>query len=234
MFSSDFSPGKLRRVLALLICCAPVGSPLFAENEIINPGFEQDAAAWNLQVAKQDEGKGIEMSVVAEAPRAGGTGEKCLKLSSPLETRYSAAPGTRLKGVEPGEHYRISAWIKPGDSFACKPGALGFYIRATLFTAPGKDAPGGHLFFLPGEKVIYGRLPAGSDAQPLPAGWSQVVALFEIPPETKLMALNFFVEGASGPLYLDDVALDKVAATIPLTPVTGKPSPTPAADASIH
>jgi len=195
-------------------------SPLFAaENLLANPGVEDELEGWKLAVPSDSEERGAMVEASLQAARTGKFG---LLLNCPEAVRYSVYPlEKKVQSLSPAERYCVSVWVRAGKEFVQSPNSPGFYIRVTLDSAPGVTIETGHLFFGLKPRGISGGLSGlrGLGVELVPTKWTKVSAVFEIPSDTTSMTLNFFVDRASGPLYLDDASLTRVGALEELTPL---------------
>ncbi len=177
-----------------------------AQNLISNPGFETNTTGWGMFAPKEAKDK-CHISAVTEAPHTGGA---CLKMESDAIARFAASPkGFR---VQPKERYQVTAWVR--GTAEIKSGEPGFLIRLTLSKA-GNDAPGGHLYIGLDSRVSHGTPPGFS--KPVPAQWTKIEAVVEIPDEVETVGPGLFVWNAKGTVYVDDVAIEKVPATTALS-----------------
>ena len=186
------------------------------ENIVVNPGLEDDIEGWTLYVPDVAADKNATMSVSPEAAHSGSNG---LVMSCPESIRYSVGP--RSKGgnkASPGERFRVSAWVRAGKEFVQNPKTPGFYIRVTLHSAPGVPVTGGHLYFGLDNHASRGEPRLGTTE--VPKTWTRISAIFEVPEETTTMNLNLMVNDGAGDFYIDDLLLEKVPSTTPLTPLS--------------
>jgi Carbohydrate binding domain len=191
-----------------------------AENAVQNPGFESDKEGWKLFVAPGSEGSEAVFDVATDNPHAGSS---AAKLSAVSAIRYGIYP-MDMVSVEPGEHYRVTAWVRFGDDAELKSEAPAAYLRATLFESPKVDIsdPRGHMHI-----GLSGAMARNDEVDKLkvtelPKGWTKIEGVIEIPPSVTLMGLTLFDQGVSGSIYWDDVAIEKVDASTPLAPSVSK------------
>jgi len=219
-----FTPSRdtLRNTIVLFAfsLAATTSSLLAEENRITNPGFEDGTTSWSLFIGNENKEKDITFTPVKTSPHSG---QQCLALSSQGSGRYGVTPRLNAQDFAPGEHYRISAWVRASDDFVQKPGSAGVYLRATLFSSPGKDAPGGHYFFALPATTLHAQPLALLGSSPVPKAWTQISSVFEIPEGAHLLSPMVFVDGGSGTLFVDDFSLDKVGPEVPLSPLATAP-----------
>ena len=100
----------------------------------------------------------------------------------------------------------------------------GFVVR--LFLAQNNaDAAGGHLFIAPGNRVTR------NTPKPIP-WWQQIfprlgrkmTAVIEIPPGVDAVGPSLFSWWSKGTIYADDFSIEKVDASVPVTPLWQTPS----------
>jgi len=188
---------------------------IVGKNLLENPGLEDGPEGWGLgppAAAKQ----GAALSVSSDAAHSGTNG---LVISCPETIRYAVTVRSNEEGGKPspGERFRVSAWVCAGKDFVQDPKTPGFYIRVTLHGGPGGTVAGGNLHFGLENHAARGKL--WKVFTEVPTVWTQVSATFEVPEETTSMNLDFFSHSGSGSLFLDDVSLEKVPVTAPLTPL---------------
>lgn len=165
----------MKILVQALLLSALVLIPARADDLVSNGGFENGTAGWSLFVPDESNDKNCRFDVVNDAPHSGAS---CLRLQSDDFARYSV--GTSLVPVTPGDHYKVSVWIKAGPDAHVRLKAPGFAVR--LFLAQNNtDAAGGHLFIAPGNRVTR-NTPADPVADELPTAWTQIEAVIEIPP----------------------------------------------------
>jgi hypothetical protein len=119
--------------------------------------------------------------------------------------------------VQPGDHYRITAWVRAEIAAQVQPKTPGFVIRLNLLQGQA-DAAGGHLYLELGNVVSRGQAPADSAAG-LPQDWTKVEAVVEIPPGVDSMGPSLFAWWVKGNFFVDDFSVQKVDASVPANPV---------------
>jgi len=179
-----------------------------------NGGFEEGATGWGIFIPGESSDKNCRYSPSSENPH---TGKGCVKMESDEFARFCVGP--KKFPVQPGERYRVSAWIR--GNAETKPGTAGFVIRLGL-SHGGSDAPGGHLFVGMDGRVSRDAVLASTSK--IPTQWTKTEAVVEIPKEADALAPSFFSWYAKGAVFLDDVAVEKVEETTPLSPIVMKTS----------
>lgn len=183
-------------------------------NRLANGGFEDGMKGWHLWGPPESKAAGCTFITVPSELHSGG---HQARLESRATTRFGILPDGPPLRVQPGERYRITAWVKAGADFKAEPGTPGVVLRATLFEFPGKDHPGGHLF-VGAQGVAIGNPAPLADPAP-PREWTKLEAVVEIPAGANHLVFFVFVWRASGTLSVDDVSLVRVPRSETLTPV---------------
>ena len=195
---------------------------IHAENALLNPGFETDKAEWNLFVAPESVDKNCKFRIAGAHPHSG---RNCAEVVSEDFARLGIIP-SRSIFVTAGERYRVSAWIRADAGAEIKPGSPGVLIRLTL--RHGKeDAAGKPAIFigLNGNVAILSlKTPVALPglATELPSDWTKLEAVVEIPAindGVDSLVLGVFGQYTKGTFYIDDVSLEKVSESTPLSPV---------------
>ena len=206
--------------LALFFTC--LGIQGSAGQELVeNGGFEDGVAGWTLFVPDESQDKNCRFDVSNDSPHSGTT---CLRLQSDDVARFSVGAVAGFP-VQPGEHYRVTAWVRADSAARVRPKAPGFVIRLNLRQG-NTDAAGGHLFIELGN-VVSRDTPAESSSA-LPKGWTKVEAVVEIPTGVDTVFPSFFSWWVAGTLFVDDFSIEKVDASTAVTPLSQKdPAATP-------
>ncbi len=213
---------NLPRVTTLFsLLLAATTLPLSAgENFFKNPGFENGDEGWRVAVPTNFSDKEVAITVCPEAAKSGGNG---LAMSSAECIRYAAIGGVQktLYPLIPGERFCVSAWVRAGNDFTQRPNTVGFCIRVT--TGTQRDGPGDPPIYFGFENHAARGNSWQRDIE-VPKTWTKISSVFEIPQnqETKFVDITFQVAEASGTIYLDDVSLERVPETTPLTPLFSK------------
>ncbi|PAW80110.1 MAG: hypothetical protein B9S32_01900 [Verrucomicrobia bacterium Tous-C9LFEB] len=194
----------------------------YATNEVLNPGFESGKVEWYLFVPPESQEKSCQYNL---SNRESHSGKTCAEISSEDFARFGLSYKRRLF-VNSGERYRIIAWIKADSGAAVKNSTQGFLIRFVL-TQGKADAPKSPAIFigLNGnvtiESLIDGTKLRGL-AAPLPTEWTKVEAVVEIPVVKEGvdgMQMSLCGQNTRGTLWIDDVSIEKVSESTPLSPV---------------
>jgi hypothetical protein len=183
-----------------------------AENAIPNGGFELGTAGWSAFVPDESKAKNCRFDVVHDNPHGGAS---CAVLASDDFARH--AVGVKPIPVQPGEHYRVSAWVRADSKAVVKPGGAGFVLRLTLH---GSDsASSTNLNLVLGNRINLSHTPPPSD--PLPSVWTKTEAIIAVPAAISSIGVDLFVHYAKGAIYVDDVSFEKVDSSVAATPLSG-------------
>jgi hypothetical protein len=193
-------------LLSLLVWLA-TSAPVHGETNpelVPNGGFEDGVTGWSAFTPEESHDKHCEFTVVQDQPHSGNS---CAKLTSADFARFAVA--TKPVPVIAGSHYRISVWYRAGSQAEFSRRSPGFSIRLTL---------SGVRLQIGAEGVIVpGNPPAMKN--PMPTEWKQLSAVIEVPPGgTSLMAELFSY--AKGPVFFDDLSIQHVEPSEPVTPLS--------------
>lgn len=161
-------------------------------------------------------GAGCTFDVTGDAPHDGGL---AAKLSSEGEARYGIVNYPKGISYVGGDRYRVSAWVKAGDDFQVKSGTPGFEIRVSFFSNVGNftDSAAGHFYLALGGQAAMGSGLANSSYEEVPKVWTKVEGVFEMPSDAAAMNVSLFVMKGSGSIFFDDVMLESVDKSTPLS-----------------
>ncbi|MCE0499653.1 MAG: heparinase II/III family protein [Methylacidiphilales bacterium] len=184
-----------------------------APGELVpNGSFEEGKTGWSLYVPSDSQGKNCRFTISQDSPH---TGTSCGLMQADSFARFWLSwPSIP---VQPGERYRVSAWVRGGTDLQFQPRTAGVLIRLSL-TQNKENSPGGPLFLALNGEVT--RKDTPNTPAPIPTKWTQMEAVVEIPADADSMSPFFFCWNAMGSLYVDDVSIEKVDASVPLTPLT--------------
>jgi len=189
-------------------------TPANAQNLVPNPGFESGNTGWGLFVPKESQGK-VQPLQLTQTDVHGGTSALAVTVTDGARVGI----GTKPINVKPGEKYRFTAWVKFGDNAQYKPGSPAVYFRATLLEAPDKDIADPLKHIQIGLAGTVARSPYTAKLSPteLPKGWTKLEGVFEVPPTVNIIGPSLFLEGTSGTVYFDDISIELVPASTPLS-----------------
>lgn len=198
--------------LCLALLCA-AASGLQAQNLFANGDFEIGTKGWAPFVPDDSKPNDCKIEVSSENPHEG----QSLRLSCNGTSRFAAT--TVIKGMDwvPGDRYRVSLWARAGDDFQPTPGTPGFMIRIGFYSDPTSWAPadGGNFHLTMGNQTSLGGAP--TRAEELPKTWTKMEGVLEIPPNTAMVNTAIFICKGTGSVYVDDLVLEKVDNTTPLS-----------------
>ncbi len=187
-----------------------------AQNLVVNGDFENGTKGWSLFAPAEAKQAGCTFDVTGDAPHDGG---QAAKLTSEAEARYGIVNYVRGISYVGGDRYRVSVWVKAGDDFQVKSGMPGFLVRISFFTNAGtfKDSAAGHFYLALGGHAAMGSGFGGSTYEDVPKAWTKLEGVFEMPSDAASMNVSLFVQNGSGSIYFDDVSLESVEKTVPLS-----------------
>lgn len=196
------------------LACAALSADTMVKLD--NPGFEDGFnTGWSLWVAPDSLANNCHQELCSENPHSGVA---CLKLSTDQISRFCIGRKETFT-VQAAERYRISVWVRGNAEFA--PDSPGFLIRVRLQSQETPGAGAGSIDLLHIDlngKVTRNAVPATGIA--IPAQWTRVSSVIEIPTGTTKMDIGIFFWNATGSIYLDDFSLEKVDASTPLSEMT--------------
>ena len=223
----------LSQALPLVVALAGVlpaagGPPVRAANLIVNPGFEDGTAPWGVFIPQESESKGCELIASKDHPHSGAT---CAEMKSTDFARFAILPKMAAEDfLKPGDRARLTFWIRTTQGVQTR-GDVSFLVRMILVDDKGGGLPGAPALFvgLNGRTSVQSLesefQPGGFEGK-LPTAWTKVEAVFDVPGSpgaSRLGSPGFFVQYAAGEIYLDDVALERVPGTTPLSATKSKP-----------
>lgn len=186
-----------------------------SQNLLLNPGLEEGLKGWSAAVPGESRDDSL-ASISTENPHSG---VNSVKLSIPQSIRYNITP-SRLDDAysqQPGDRFRIRAWVRAGSDFVQDPTTPGFYVRITMLNGLKADIPNGLLFFGLDGRASH-KLSA-LDITTVPKTWTEITGVFEVPADAAAVYLNFFVNNGTGSIFIDDASIEKVPASTPLSPL---------------
>jgi hypothetical protein len=207
--------------LLLIGLALVLGTPAaLADNAIENPGFEAGKEKWGPFIPSESQGIQLKWDVSATEPH-GGT--MAAEMASGEAARWVLTPSERIP-VNPGEKYRVTAWVRFGEGAQLVGNAPAAYVRLVLSDAAKQDIPDPmlHLHLGLAGDVVRSTAIARINVPDLPTGWQKIEGVIEVPPDVALIGLNLVVHGVVGTTYWDDVSFELVPAETPLSPVLEK------------
>lgn len=182
--------------------------PTFAQDKhelLSNGGFEDGATDWSIYVPEDSAEKHCTFTVVQDQPHSRAA---CAQLNSSDITRFCV--GHKPITVTPGEHYRISAWFRAGAQTQFAKKTPGFSIRLNLtgvrlqINAEGVITPANPILL----------------KNPMPTQWTEVAVVIQVPAGSTSLGMDLF-SYAGGPLFIDDVSVEKVESSVKVMPLEG-------------
>jgi hypothetical protein len=204
----------------LIKCFAPIAvlscATLQAQtsNLVNNPGFETSIEeSWGSWVAPESKTENCRYAISNENPHSGTA---CMKLTADDFSRFCVGPKQSYE-VQAGERYRIGFWIRGNAETA--PKASGFAVRLTVSpVVPGLDGSGHDLVYIGLDgKVKINSAPVS--ATTIPSQWTHVSGVIAIPDGVNKITFGLFMIQARGDVCLDDVSVEKVDASTPLSEI---------------
>ncbi|WP_309398369.1 carbohydrate binding domain-containing protein [Cerasicoccus maritimus] len=187
-----------------------------AENLLYNGDFEDSETNWSLFAPGDASTVGCSWSVTTEDPHSGTC---AAEMQSPEAVRYGIVNYVKDHVFTPGQRYRVTAWVKAGDDFQPKFDSPGFLLRVTMFaTERGwENATNGIIYLGVDDAVVRGGDVSVFEGQTMPTKWTKLEAVFEASPDTAKMNVSLFVWKGSGSFYVDDVSLELVEDSTPIS-----------------
>lgn len=189
----------------LLAACASYGQAF-----IENPGFEKGKAGWREPYIPADSTtKGCRFDISTDSPHEG---IYCAVLESSDDGRISISPSAMPLPVQPGDQYKITAWVRVGRGFSVERNQPGMLIRADLLE--GNTSRGVFTCNWQGKSaILQGNESLAQFVTPaLPDTWTKVETVLTIPQDVSRIRLSLFLWRASGTLYVDDFQIERIFA----------------------
>jgi len=149
----------------------------------------------------------------------GRAGSQAGKLSGTTPVRFAAVQSPKGFSPVPGTHYRISAWVRASEDFQAQPGTPGFVMRVSIFADLGTiDAERGLFYVGLDHKTARSSDTSLFSGQEIPKEWTKIEGVFDMSADAASINVCLFMWNATGSVYVDDVALEEVDASTPLSP----------------
>ncbi|MBN8218268.1 MAG: hypothetical protein J0L75_16615 [Spirochaetes bacterium] len=241
-------------VCALAAFLLFLGGVSFPLNLARNPSFEEGPqGGWGHFIPTESDGADCRMGV--DGP--GRSGKLAAWLDANRPARHALLQN--LGAAEPGEHFRLSAWVRmDGKSVLDKktPGILlrlNFVGSNRLSVKDSKSQPLASYAWLGGKRCLVGDLeritlppankpspaePKGQKTAPTPVkapakpppppppawiapgtNWARIDLVTEAPIATHSIELGLFAWGIQGRIWVDDLSVERVPKTVPVTPL---------------
>ena len=182
-----------------------------------NGGFEDASAHWSQFVPDDSKMNTCTFTVINDHPHSGNF---CARLESSGPGRFCV--GNPSIPVQPHDRYRITVWYRADAAAILNPNSPGVSIRVNLKkSADDKGAfPDSFRQINPAGIVSIGNpVPIST---PLPADWTKMEAVVEIPDGITLIDPDLF-SYVQGVVFFDDFSVEKVSADTPITPIAPAP-----------
>ena len=212
-----------------LLLAAAFLAPILAHaapgvNLIPNPGFELGDASWTSFIPAESKEKNCTFTVSTVNPHSG---KACGELRSSDYARFSVGPRSVESGpIMAGERCRLTFWVRADNATQTR-SAPGFIVRMILWSEDGKQLPDDDALYVGVNGLVTlqsmsRRMDLSGYAGPLPVKWTKLEAVFDVPEmlnlgSCKLGRPEFFAHYTLGSVFIDDVSLERVAKTVPLT-----------------
>ena len=214
--------GSLAMALTLTVFTCVSFNVARAQNIIQNPGFELDKTGWGLFVPEESQPKNCQFVLSSKNAHSGSNGAE---ISSDDFARYSLTVNAPIP-IKSGERYRVSLWVKAGPGAEVKEGTPGCVLRLVLRNGNSDTTGGGAIFIgMNGKVTVRPNENLSPLSTPVPKDWTKVEAVVEIPVFTDgvdNMVMGLFGWYTKGTIYVDDVSVEKVSETTPVSPVSVK------------
>lgn len=220
VFGTRWSVGSM---VALCLCLGKMDAAL-AENLAPDAGFESSMDGWEIFIGPEhrESGAVTETKVVEDVVHE-GSGAAQMTTDIPIRYAISTSPKVLIP-VDAGERYRISGWVKFSDDAKPQPGRATVYIRLALMEGPKQPSqdPLGNIHV--GLKGEVARTPDVNKliSAEVPKEWHKIDAVVEIPPGQTYVSIGLFVDRIKGTATWDDIVLEKVDNSAPLSPEVTK------------
>lgn len=192
-----------------------------ADNLLFNPGFEEKLEGWDAYLPGAAKNEPLEFGTESEDTHE-GTHAARMKSTGPI--RWALVSKRSIKGIQPGEKFRVAGWVRFSPSARMEqnlPAAyLSFNFADAEWNTLGKDEPGGAANFI-GLRNGVARWDMLNKLQPenLPAKWTMISAVVVSPPKSVYMSVKLNVWGVQGTVYWDDISVERVDVSTQLTEV---------------
>lgn len=208
----------LRLFPFLLLCCAAGLGTVCAQNLLSNGDFENGHSGWTIFAPGEAKQSDPRIEAVADG-REGQAGQ--MSCSDPV--RFAIVNYLKKGTFSPNQRMRVSAWIKAGEGFDAVPGTPGFVVRVSMF-ADGEAEGGGMVSAQDGifyvglnDNTVRGADISSMNDQGVPTEWTKVEGVFETSPDVTSMSVAVFFWQGSGKLLVDDVVIEPVDESVPLS-----------------
>lgn len=210
---------RLSCPVLLALCLVLVGQLSAWANFISDGDFEGVGKPWGGPfIPTKYKDSGAEGMVVSDGAKSG---KACLEMTSLEDARYSMYPTGKPMAVQPGDHLRITAWLKAGDDFEAVSGTPGALIRIPFKYEDRSDGGISNQYLIDwqGNVVTGDHLKRLELEEEVPNKWTKIEAVVVVPDDMYEASLNLFVWSGKGSIYWDDVQVEAVGIDVKATPL---------------
>ena len=184
-----------------------------AENLVSNAGFEQEFEGWKVFLPGNAEYEPLVCEIVSSNPHEGAS---AVVMNSTVPLRWALTMKDPIS-VEPGDKFRIEAWVRVDPNATIEPKLPGLYasywFADSAWEQIGKEDPSspGTFFGLWDGMARWDDLKNLAPDK-LPGKWTKISAVVQAPPDAKLLKFSINVWGITGKVYWDDISVERVDA----------------------
>lgn len=207
----------MKPIIPIAAAALLAAQPLNAENLLENGDFEDGAKNWSAFVPPDAQPFECSFAPTDTTPHEGSSAGE---LSSKGDARFAAVNYVKGYEFQPGERFRVSAWVKAGDNFVRQEGTAGYCLRVSMFADAGstQNADDGMFYLGTNNVAVRGSDVSLMKDQEIPTKWTKLEGVFEVAPNTAKLNVCIFVWKGTGSFLIDDVTLEKVDNSVELTP----------------
>ena len=196
-----------------------LGPLLAGDNLLTNGDFESGEGGWAPFIPEDAKNSDCKYAVTETAPHGGA---QAGEISCATDARFAIV--TYVKGHEfaNGTRYRVSAWVKTGADFQPAAGTPGYVLRISMFADEGTtQGTDDSLFYLgTGNTAVRSADASPLNNQDCPKEWTRLEGVFDVSPGTAKLNVCLFIWKGTGSMFIDDVVLEQVDESVPVSPVT--------------
>jgi hypothetical protein len=181
-----------------------------ATSVIPNGSFEDGLANWSPFIPGDSQDKNCRFTISQDSPHYGAS---CGLMQADNFARFGLAPANIP--IQPGGRYRIGVWLRGGPDLQLQSGTAGILIRLSFYQKK-RNSSAGPLFLALNNELT--REGPDTDPSPIPKQWTRVEAVVDAPADADNVGPVLFFWYAKGSLYVDDFTIEKVDASVPVTP----------------
>jgi hypothetical protein len=202
-------------VLTLLVAfsshrAAGADTPPMPTSEVSNGSFEEGLTNWTPFIPGDSKDKNCRFTISHDSPH---TGASCGLMQADSFARFGLSP-TNIS-IQSGGRYRIGVWLRGGPDLQFQAGTAGIIVRLSFYQKRRNSSAGPLFLTLNNELTREG--PA-TDLSLIPKQWIHIEGVVDTPADADAIGPVLFFWYAKGSLYVDDLTIEKVDASVPLTP----------------